>query len=105
MPLLFADECVAGEIVQELRAHGLDVAYAKEICRGSPDPEILRIATEGGRVLTLTIWVSASSPCAKVDPQRALSSCRATRFQPAFVSAMPRSRSGPWAMEYWASWL
>ncbi|HEY1247271.1 MAG TPA: DUF5615 family PIN-like protein [Hyphomicrobiaceae bacterium] len=51
MPLLFADECVAAEIVQELRAYGLDVAYAKEVCRGSPDPEVLRMATDGGRVL------------------------------------------------------
>lgn len=51
MPLLFADECVAAEIVQELRARGLDVAYAKELCPGSPDPEVLRMAAEGGRVL------------------------------------------------------
>jgi predicted nuclease of predicted toxin-antitoxin system len=52
VPLLFADECVAAEIVQELRAYGLDVTYAKEVCRrGSPDPEVLRMATDGGRVL------------------------------------------------------
>ena len=51
MPLLFADECVAAVIVQELRTHGMDVAYAKEVCRGSPDLEVLRLATDGGRVL------------------------------------------------------
>ena len=51
MALLFADECVAGEIVQELRTRGADVVYAKEVCRGSPDPEVLRLATEAGRVL------------------------------------------------------
>jgi predicted nuclease of predicted toxin-antitoxin system len=49
--LLFAGECVAAEIVRELRASGLDVAYAKELCPGSPDPEVLRLATDGGRVL------------------------------------------------------
>jgi predicted nuclease of predicted toxin-antitoxin system len=47
----FADECVATEIVEQLRAAGLDVAYAKEVCRGSPDPEVLRLAAEDGRVL------------------------------------------------------
>jgi predicted nuclease of predicted toxin-antitoxin system len=38
-------------VVLLLRAHGADVAYAKEVCRGSPDPEVLRMATDGGRVL------------------------------------------------------
>ena len=51
MPAFFADECVADEIVRELRRSGLDVAYAKEICPGSADPEVLRLAAEGGRVL------------------------------------------------------
>jgi predicted nuclease of predicted toxin-antitoxin system len=47
----FVDEGVAAEIVEELRAAGLDVAYAKEACPGSPDPEVLRLAAEDGRVL------------------------------------------------------
>jgi predicted nuclease of predicted toxin-antitoxin system len=47
----FADECVATEIVEELRAAGLDVAYAKEVCAGSPDPEVLRLAAADGRLL------------------------------------------------------
>jgi predicted nuclease of predicted toxin-antitoxin system len=47
----FVDECVAAEIVAELRAAGLDVAYAKEVCPGSPDPEVLRLAAAEGRVL------------------------------------------------------
>jgi predicted nuclease of predicted toxin-antitoxin system len=51
VPLLFADECVADLVVRELRARGADVTYAKELCPGSPDPDVLRMATEGGRVL------------------------------------------------------
>jgi predicted nuclease of predicted toxin-antitoxin system len=46
-----ADECVAGAIVQRLRSLGLDVTYAKELCRGSPDTEVLALATRSGRVL------------------------------------------------------
>ena len=51
MARFFADECVATEIVEELRAAGLDVAYAKEVCRGSPDPHVLKLAAEDGRIL------------------------------------------------------
>lgn len=46
-----ADECVAATIVKLLRGFGLDAAYAKEICPGSPDTEVLELATQGGRVL------------------------------------------------------
>jgi predicted nuclease of predicted toxin-antitoxin system len=47
----FVDECVAVEIVEALRAAGLDVAYAKEVCPGRPDPEVLELAADDGRVL------------------------------------------------------
>jgi len=49
--LYFADECVADEIVQEMRRRGADIVYAKEACPGAPDPDVLRLATEGGRIL------------------------------------------------------
>jgi predicted nuclease of predicted toxin-antitoxin system len=45
------DECVATEIVEELRAAGLDVVYAREVRQGSPDPEVLRLAADDGRIL------------------------------------------------------
>lgn len=51
MALLFADECIAAEIVQGLRHDGLDVVYAKEVCPGEADREVLRLATEAGRIL------------------------------------------------------
>jgi predicted nuclease of predicted toxin-antitoxin system len=47
----FADECVAAAVVLELRAAGLDVVYAKEVCPGASDREVLRLAAEAGRVL------------------------------------------------------
>jgi predicted nuclease of predicted toxin-antitoxin system len=46
-----ADERIAGDLVDRLRGLGLDVAYAREQCRGCPDAEVLRLATEGGRIL------------------------------------------------------
>jgi predicted nuclease of predicted toxin-antitoxin system len=49
--LYFADECVTVETVEELRRLGLDVVYAREVCPGALDPEILRLATESGRIL------------------------------------------------------
>jgi predicted nuclease of predicted toxin-antitoxin system len=49
--LYLADECVAAEVVQELRSDGLDILYAKEICPGSPDTEVLRLASQAGRIL------------------------------------------------------
>jgi predicted nuclease of predicted toxin-antitoxin system len=49
--LYFADECVATEVVQELRQHGADVVYAKEVCPGASDVDVLRLATTAGRVL------------------------------------------------------
>jgi predicted nuclease of predicted toxin-antitoxin system len=39
------------QIVAELRSAGLDVAYAKEVCPGSPDPEVLKLAADDGRVV------------------------------------------------------
>jgi predicted nuclease of predicted toxin-antitoxin system len=47
----FADECVAAEVVLELRGAGLDVVHAKEVCPGASDQEVLRLAAEAGRVL------------------------------------------------------
>lgn len=51
MALYFADECIDIEIVREMRSRGSDVVYAKETCPGAPDPDVLRLATEGGRIL------------------------------------------------------
>jgi predicted nuclease of predicted toxin-antitoxin system len=49
--LYFADECVAAEVVLELRSAGLDIVHAKEVCPGASDQEVLRLAAEAGRVL------------------------------------------------------
>ncbi len=51
MARYFADECVAAEVVQGLRSEGLDVVYAKEVCPGKGDSEVLRLAAEAGRIL------------------------------------------------------
>ena len=51
MAIYFADECVAAEVVQHMRRSGADVIYAKEICPGAPDPDVLRQATKDGRIL------------------------------------------------------
>lgn len=51
MARYFADECVATEIVREMRRDSLDVVYAKEVCPGEPDPVVLRLAAEAGRIL------------------------------------------------------
>ena len=51
MALYLADECVAAEVVEELRRGGLDVLYAKEVCPGKSDRKVLKLAAEAGRVL------------------------------------------------------
>lgn len=51
MAAYFADECVPAEIVRELRAAGLDLAYAKEVCPGEQDTVVLQLATAEGRIL------------------------------------------------------
>jgi predicted nuclease of predicted toxin-antitoxin system len=48
---LLADENVDAAVVAWLRAQGHDVRYAAEDVQATPDPEVLRIATEEGRVL------------------------------------------------------
>ncbi len=47
----FADECIAGDMVAQLRRLELDVVSAREQCPGSPDTDVLRFAREDGRVL------------------------------------------------------
>jgi len=49
--LYFAGECIANELVEELRRHGADVVYAKEVCPGASDVDVLRLATASRRVL------------------------------------------------------
>jgi predicted nuclease of predicted toxin-antitoxin system len=48
---LLADENVDGALVVWLRARGHDVRYAAEDVRATPDNEVLKIATEEGRVV------------------------------------------------------
>ncbi len=48
---LYADACVAGSLVQELRAHGFDVVYAAEGPPRVPDQIILNEASAADRVL------------------------------------------------------
>jgi predicted nuclease of predicted toxin-antitoxin system len=48
---LLADENVDAAVVTWLRAEGHDVRYAAEDVQATPDPEVLRIATEQGRIL------------------------------------------------------
>ena len=49
--LFFADECVAGQIIDGLRQHGHDVTCAYEVCRGEPDSNVRSLAAAAGRIL------------------------------------------------------
>jgi len=51
MPGFFADECVAAQIVDGLRARGFDVADAKDVCQGETDAKALALAAAAERVL------------------------------------------------------
>jgi predicted nuclease of predicted toxin-antitoxin system len=51
MPTFFADECVARLIVEGLRARGLDVVDAKDVCRGDDDERVLALAAAAGRIV------------------------------------------------------
>ena len=51
MPTFFADECVAGAIVDGLIQLGFDVVDAKDVCRGDSDERILALAEAAGRVV------------------------------------------------------
>jgi predicted nuclease of predicted toxin-antitoxin system len=49
--MYFADECVAGLVVDGLIARGFDVADARTICQGEADDRALSIAHAAGRVV------------------------------------------------------
>ncbi len=51
MPKFFADECLAGLIVEGLVARGFDIADARAICRGETDADVLALAAASGRVV------------------------------------------------------
>jgi predicted nuclease of predicted toxin-antitoxin system len=47
----FADECVDGGLIRQLRVSGHDVIYVAEEAAGLADPDVLGRATEQGRLL------------------------------------------------------
>jgi predicted nuclease of predicted toxin-antitoxin system len=49
--LYFADECVSDDLVAGLRRAGFDVLYAREVCAGTSDRDVLRLAAQANRVL------------------------------------------------------
>ena len=51
MTAFFADECVAGLIVEGLANRGFDVTDAKTVCRGDSDDRVLALAEAAGRVV------------------------------------------------------
>lgn len=51
MARLFADECVAGLVVEGLRSRGFDVEAAHEVCPGDTDDSALALAAAAGRIL------------------------------------------------------
>ena len=56
MPAFFADECVAGLIVQALKEGGFDIVDAKTVCRGDSDDRVLSLAAAAGRVVITNDW-------------------------------------------------
>ena len=51
MERLLADECVHLPVAEMLRDAGHDVLLVKDICPGCKDDEVLRLASEEGRIL------------------------------------------------------
>jgi predicted nuclease of predicted toxin-antitoxin system len=51
MVRLFADECVAGSIIEQLRSEGFDIVKAADICPTADDYQVLAEAYREGRVL------------------------------------------------------
>ena len=49
--LWLADECVGASLVERVRESGHDVVYILGDLAGMPDPEIVRLASEQGRLL------------------------------------------------------
>jgi predicted nuclease of predicted toxin-antitoxin system len=56
MTRFFADECVAGLIVEGLLKLGYDVADAKQICSGEDDARVLSLAAAAGRIVITDDW-------------------------------------------------
>jgi predicted nuclease of predicted toxin-antitoxin system len=48
---LFADECVARSIIEQLRAESFDVVCASDVCPTEDDQRVLVLAYQDGRVL------------------------------------------------------
>jgi len=48
---LFADECVAGSIIERLRSGGFDVVKVADVCPTADDDQVLAEAFRDGRVL------------------------------------------------------
>jgi predicted nuclease of predicted toxin-antitoxin system len=48
---LFADECVAGTIIERLRTEGFDITKAADVCPTADDEHVLGEAYRDGRVL------------------------------------------------------
>ncbi len=51
MPAFLADECFSGSLIRALIAAGVDVKRSAETHPSAPDPDVLRLAYEHGRVL------------------------------------------------------
>ena len=93
MALYFADECVAADIVLELRTVGPDVVHAKEVCPGASDREVLRLAEEAGRVLVTDDLGFGELAVRYANPRPASSYFQSTSWPPASANAMPLRRS------------
>jgi predicted nuclease of predicted toxin-antitoxin system len=48
---LFADECVAGSVIERLRGEGFDIVKAADVCPTADDDDVLAEAYRDGRVL------------------------------------------------------
>lgn len=48
---LFVDENISGRLVQLLRAQGHDVVWVRETLRGTPDDQLLALATADDRIV------------------------------------------------------
>jgi predicted nuclease of predicted toxin-antitoxin system len=60
MVRLFADECVAGSIIESLRREGFDIVKAAEVCPTADDDQVLAEAYRDGRILITADKTSAS---------------------------------------------
>ncbi len=56
MASFFADECVAGLIVEGLSQRGFDVLSDRDVCQGEGDDRVLSLAAAAGRIAITDDW-------------------------------------------------